>query len=146
MARTSARLVIASTACAVLALAGCGDEQVGDLTADPMASATPAGGELVTSREDEAEGGGLLGKPSPAKVLRAYAFESGAAAHRALSELLTEAEDTGWEVDSTAPDDSGFTATRTLDGRTATLTVVLNLNSAFPPAPGVFVYLISSDE
>ncbi len=132
--------------CAVLALGGCGNDQLEDLTADPIASTTPAGGELVTSREEEAHGGGLLGKPSPVKVLRTYAFESEAGAQRALTELQLAAEDAGWEISSVAPDESGFSAARPLDGHTATLSVALNLDPAFPPAPGVFVSLSSSDE
>lgn len=143
--RLRAGLVTAVSLCAVLALAGCGDDQVEDLAADPMASTTPGGGELVTSREEPADGGGLLGKPSPAQVRRTYAFESEAAAQRALTELRVEAEGVGWEVSSVTPDESGFSAARYLGGRTATLSVALNLDPAFPPAPGVFLSLTSSD-
>ena len=145
-ARTRAGLGTAIALCAVLALAGCGNDQVGDLTADPIASTTPAGGELVNSSEKEAEGGGLLGKPSPAKVRRSYAFDSEAAAQRALSELRAEAEDVGWEIGWVSAAQSGFSGARPLGGRTATLTVALNLDPAFPPAPGVFVYLSSSGD
>lgn len=145
MARMRARLGAAVALCAVLALVGCGDDQVDDLEADPIASTIPTGGELVTSREEEAHDGGLLGKPSPVKVLRTYAFTSEAAAHRAMSELQDEAEDVGWEVTFVAPDESSFSAARTLDGRNATLDVALNTDPAFSPAPGVFVSLSSTE-
>lgn len=145
MARTRARLGTAITLCAVLALGGCGNDQVDDLTADPIASTTPPGGELVTSREEEAEGGGLLGKPSPVKVLRTYAFQSEAAARRAMGDLQGEAQDAGWEITFVAPNDTSFSAARPLDGRDATLDVALNLDPAFSPAPGVFVSLSSTD-
>ena len=127
--------------CAVLALGGCGDDQVDALEADPIAATIPAGGELVTSREEGARNGGLLGKPSPAKVLRIYAFDSETAARRALGELLREAEDAGWEITSVTPGDRGFSATRQLASGTAMLGVALNRDPAFPPAPGIFVSL-----
>ena len=127
---------------AALVLGGC-DDQVDDLEADPVASTAPAGGELVTSREEGARGGGLLGKPSPAQVLRIYSFESEAVARRGMAGLQHEAEDAGWELTSVAPDGSGFSATRQLDGRRATLQVALNLEPSLPPAPGVFVSLTS---
>lgn len=129
--------------CLVLALAGCRNDQVDDLAADPITSTTPEGGSLVRSREERAEGGGLLGKPSPAKVLRTYAFESEVAARRAMTELRVEAEAVGWEIGFVSPGESGFSAARSLDGRPATLSVALNLDPAFPPAPGVFVFLRS---
>jgi len=132
--------------CAALALGGCGDDQLDDLTADPIASTIPAGGELVSSREEEARGGGLLGKPSPVKVLRIYAFESEAAAQRAMTELQAAAEDGGWDVGHAARSRRGFSATKPLDGRVATMNVALNLDPAFPPAPGVFVSLSSSGD
>ena len=132
--------------CAALALGGCGDDRVDALTADPIASTTPAGGELLTSREEEARDGGLLGKPSPAKVLRIYAFDSESVARRAMAELQGEAEDVGWEVTYVAPNDTSFSAVRPLDGHNATLDVALNLDPAFPPAPGVFVSLSSSGD
>jgi hypothetical protein len=140
-------LTTAISLCLVLALVGCGndqvDDQVDDLAADPIASTTPEGGSLVRSREERADGGGLLGKPSPAKVLRTYAFESEAAARRATTELRVEAEAVGWEIDYVAPGERGFSASRTVGGRPATLSVALNLDPAFPPAPGVFVSLRS---
>ena len=113
--------------------------------ADPIASTSPTGGDLVTSREEEARGGGLLGKPSPVKVLRTYAFDSESAAQRAMTELQAEAEDVGWEVTFVAADESSFSAVRPLDGRSATLDVALNLDPAFEPAPGIFVSLSSTD-
>jgi len=131
--------------CAVLGLGGCGNDQVDDLTADPISSTRPAGGELVTSREERARSGGLLGKPAPVKVLRTYSFGSEAAARQAMTELQAEADDVGWEVTFVAPDESSFSAARTLDGRSATLDVALNLDPAFSPAPGVFVSLSSTD-
>ena len=146
MARKSAGLGTAITLCAVLALVGCGDDQVADLTADRMASATPDGGALVDSSEKDASGGGLLGKANPAQVRRTYAFESSAAARRAMTELQAEAEKAGWEVRSVTADESGFSAVRPLDGRTATLTVALTLDPAFAPAPGVVVLLTSSED
>ena len=140
-------LTTAISLCLVLALVGCGndqvDDQVDDLAADPITSTTPEGGSLVRSREERAESGGLLGKPSPAKVLRTYAFESEAAARRATTELRVEAEAVGWEIGFVSPGESGFSAARSLDGRPATLSVALNLDPAFPPAPGVFVSLRS---
>ncbi|NPC41373.1 hypothetical protein [Nocardioides sp. zg-1230] len=139
MTRRAAEVAVAL--CAVLALAGCGDDQVDALEDDPIASMIPAGGELVTSREEDARGGGLLGKPSPAKVLRIYAFDSEAEARRALTELLDEAEDVGWEITSVTPGDRGFSGTRQLAGGTAKLDVALNRDPAFPPAPGIFVSL-----
>ncbi|MFC7725764.1 hypothetical protein ACFQW6_11655 [Nocardioides sp. GCM10028917] len=145
MARTRARLGTAATLCAVVALAGCGNDQVDDLTADPIASTVPAGGELVTSREEEARSGGLLGKPAPVKVLRTYSFGSEAAARRAMTGLQAEAEDVGWEVTFVAPDEISFSAARPLDGRSATVDVALNLDPAITPAPGVFVSLSSTD-
>jgi hypothetical protein len=137
---------IAVVLCTALALCGCGDDQVDDLTADPITRTTPTAGELVTSREEQARDGGLLGKPSPAKVLRTYSFDSGAAAQRAMTDLRAEAEDAGWEVTFVAPDKSSFSAARPLDGRSATLDVALNLDPAFAPAPGVFVSLSSSSD
>jgi hypothetical protein len=133
---------VASVAlCSLLALAGCTGGQVAALADDPIAAATPAGGELVTSQEEAAHDGGLLGKPSPAQVTRTYAFDSEAAARRATGELLTEAESAGWEVTSVAPDGTGFSAERLLDGRRAALVVALNLAPTIQPAPGVFVSL-----
>lgn len=126
--------------CAALALGGCSD-QVDALEDDPIAATVPAGGELVSSREEDARGGGLLGKPSPAKVLRIYAFDSEAEARRGLGELLDEAEDAGWEITFVAPADRGFSATRQLGSGTAALNVALNRDPAFPPAPGIFVSL-----
>ena len=127
--------------CALLTLGGCGDDQVDALEADPIAATIPAGGDLVTSREEGARNGGLLGKPSPAKVFRIYAFGSEAAARRAMAELQGKAEDVGWEVTYVAPNDTSFSAVRTLDGHNATLDVALNRDPAFPPAPGIFVSL-----
>lgn len=145
MARSRAGLGTVVALCAVLVLAGCGDDQIEELAADPMASTRPSGGELVTSREREAEEGGLLGKPSPARVSRIYAFESEAEARQGLSELQAAAEDVGWEVSSVAADGSGFSASRPMGSRTASLTVALNVDPGIEPAPGVFVALSSSD-
>ena len=95
----------------------------------------------MSSDEERARGGGLLGKPSPAHVHRTYAFGSGAAAQQAVTELQVEAEEAGWEISSVAPDGSGFSAARFVGDGRATLTVALNLDPAFPPSPGVFVLL-----
>ncbi|WP_416954611.1 hypothetical protein ACNKF0_20365 [Nocardioides sp. T5] len=143
---TARTLGIGVALCATLALGGCSDDRVDDLKANPIASTTPPGGELVTSREEEARGGGLLGKPSPVKVLRTYAFESEAAARRAMGALRGEAEDVGWKITFVAPNGTSFSAARPLDGRNATLDVALNLDPAFPPAPGIFVHLSSSGD
>jgi hypothetical protein len=143
---SSRGLGVAVLLCVVLVLAGCRSDQLDDLASDPIVSATPEGGSLVRSREDEAEGGGLLGKPSPTQVLRTYAFESEAAARRAMTELRMEAEDVGWEIDVVAPDGSGFSGSRSLDGRPVTLIVALNVDPAFPPAPGVFIRLTSPQD
>ena len=132
--------------CALLALGGCGDGQVDALEADPIAATIPVGGDLVTSREEGARDGGLLGKPSPAKVLRIYAFDSEATARRAVGELLREAEDAGWEITFVSPGDRGFSATRQLASGTARLDVALNRDPAFPPAPGIFVSLRARDD
>jgi hypothetical protein len=105
------RILGLALACGIASLAAsaCGgraqepaDPVLRAILAEPLASFTPPGGELIQASRHEAN---TFLKPSPARVTRLYSFPDQQGADLAQAALAARARSSGWDVPTKARGD-----------------------------------------
>ncbi|MFC7361275.1 hypothetical protein [Nocardioides astragali] len=126
--------------------AGCGGGELDALKSDPMATEPIEGLEEVDGSENEGSSGGVIGKPAPTQHQRIFAGSTDAEVERAFEEVLSMAEEVGWQVSSVSPLRDGFVAEREIDGHRSRLTVSVNRDPDLGPAPGLSISISTTVE
>ena len=128
-------------------LSGCGsDPQLEALQADVMAHYGPAGARLTVSGDREGSNGGLMGKPSEAKLHRLFNMPAGSDGEAQVRAALKVAQASGWKLSPyslkadgsmTHGSSTSFSATKRLRTGPARLAVIFERDEAMSPRQGI---------